>query len=251
VIGLLHRLDGALEVDARVAGVGARRTVLEAALRLPVALGELRMCALGASVCGLQRLEDLVLEHVGSAFDGIVSGVTSFGLFVELKQSQVSGLVHITQLPNDYYHFDPVRHMLSGERRGLKFRLGDAVRVQVLPVTPKGIITYTPQEIITAYRLLASREGIFCEPASAASVAGLLKYGADGAEQVVCVLTGRGLKDPETALANNDGRIIQCVAETAAIERLIRRARRRNSARRLAASARASRGLNLQLPGGC
>jgi ribonuclease R len=71
-------------------------------------------------------------KHVGSAFDGIVSGVTSFGLFVELKQSQVSGLVHITQLPNDYYHFDPVRHMLSGERRGLKFRLGDAVRVQVL-----------------------------------------------------------------------------------------------------------------------
>ena len=57
-----------------------------------------------------------------------------------------------------------------------------------------------------AYRLLASREGMFCEPASAASVAGLLKYGADGARAVVCVLTGRGLKDPETAIANNDGR---------------------------------------------
>ena len=71
-------------------------------------------------------------KHVGSEFDGIVSGVTSFGLFVELKESQVSGLVHITQLPNDYYHFDPIRHMLSGERRGLKFRLGDPVRVQVL-----------------------------------------------------------------------------------------------------------------------
>ena len=71
-------------------------------------------------------------KHVGSEFDGVVSGVTSFGLFVELTQSQVSGLVHITQLPNDYYHFDPVRHLLAGERRGLKFRLGDAVRVQVL-----------------------------------------------------------------------------------------------------------------------
>jgi ribonuclease R len=71
-------------------------------------------------------------KHVGSEFDGIVSGVTSFGLFVELKESQVSGLVHITQLPNDYYHFDPVRHLLSGERRGLQFRLGDSVRVQVL-----------------------------------------------------------------------------------------------------------------------
>jgi ribonuclease R len=71
-------------------------------------------------------------KHVGSEFDGIVSGVTSFGLFVELSESQVSGLVHITQLPNDYYHFDPVRHLLTGEKRGLKFRLGDAVRVQVL-----------------------------------------------------------------------------------------------------------------------
>ncbi|HET8943075.1 MAG TPA: ribonuclease R [Rudaea sp.] len=71
-------------------------------------------------------------KHVGSEFDGIVSGVTSFGLFVELIQSQVSGLVHITQLPNDYYLFEPIRHLLKGERRGLEFRLGDAVRVQVM-----------------------------------------------------------------------------------------------------------------------
>jgi ribonuclease R len=71
-------------------------------------------------------------KHVGSEFDGIVSGVTSFGLFVELVESKINGLVHITQLPNDYYHFDAVRHLLTGERRGLKFRLGDPVRVQVL-----------------------------------------------------------------------------------------------------------------------
>ncbi|MGA8276903.1 MAG: ribonuclease R [Rhodanobacteraceae bacterium] len=71
-------------------------------------------------------------KHVGSEFDGIVTGVTSFGVFVELIESRVSGLVHITQLPNDYYHFDPIRHLLTGERRGLKFRLGDEVRVQVL-----------------------------------------------------------------------------------------------------------------------
>lgn len=71
-------------------------------------------------------------KHVGSEFDGVVSGVTSFGLFVELSESRINGLVHITQLPNDYYHFDPVRHLLSGERRGLRFRLGDRVRVQVL-----------------------------------------------------------------------------------------------------------------------
>jgi ribonuclease R len=71
-------------------------------------------------------------KHVGTEFDGIVSGVTSFGLFVELRESQVTGLIHITQLPNDYYHFDPIRHMLQGERKGLSFRLGDALRVLVL-----------------------------------------------------------------------------------------------------------------------
>jgi threonine synthase len=54
-------------------------------------------------------------------------------------------------------------------------------------------------DILAAYALLGQREGVFCEPASAASVAGLLKYGAEG--RVVCVLTGHGLKDPTTALA--------------------------------------------------
>ncbi len=71
-------------------------------------------------------------KHIGTEFDGIVAGVTSFGLFVELIESQVTGLVHITQLPNDYYHFDPVRHLIQGERRGLSFRLGDKLRVLVL-----------------------------------------------------------------------------------------------------------------------
>ena len=71
-------------------------------------------------------------KHVGEEFEGTVTGVTSFGLFVELKESKVSGLVHISQLSNDYYHFDPVRHLLKGERTGLQFRLGDHVRVQVL-----------------------------------------------------------------------------------------------------------------------
>ncbi|WP_232823414.1 ribonuclease R [Dyella sp. C9] len=71
-------------------------------------------------------------KHVGSEFEGTVTGVTSFGLFVELDESKVSGLVHISQLSNDYYHFDPVRHLLKGERSGMQFRLGDHVRIQVL-----------------------------------------------------------------------------------------------------------------------
>jgi ribonuclease R len=71
-------------------------------------------------------------QHVGSEFDGVISGVTSFGLFVELNLSKVNGLVHVTQLPHDYWHFDPLRKSLKGERKGMAFRLGDPIRVLVL-----------------------------------------------------------------------------------------------------------------------
>ena len=71
-------------------------------------------------------------EHIGKEFDGTISGVTSFGLFVELDESKVNGLVHVTQLPRDFYHFDAVRKTLTGERRGHEYRLGDRVRIVVL-----------------------------------------------------------------------------------------------------------------------
>ena len=71
-------------------------------------------------------------SHVGKAFDGTISGVTSFGLFVELDDSKVNGLIHVTQLPRDFYHFDAVRKTLTGERHGREFRLGDRVRIVVL-----------------------------------------------------------------------------------------------------------------------
>ena len=58
----------------------------------------------------------------------------------------------------------------------------------------------TDREILAAYRYLASEESVFCEPASAASVAGLLKAGAPPGSTVVCVLTGHGLKDPDIAI---------------------------------------------------
>lgn len=71
-------------------------------------------------------------QHVGAEFDGIVTGVTSFGLFVEMHESRVTGLVHVTQLPKDWYQFDPVRRILAGERSGSAWRQGDKVRVLVL-----------------------------------------------------------------------------------------------------------------------
>ena len=76
------------------------------------------------------------------------------------------------------------------------------------------------QQILAAYRLLAAGEGVFCEPASAASVAGLLAHGADDARRVVCVLTGHGLKDPQTAL-EQAGSVVPSESELGAIERAV------------------------------
>ena len=78
----------------------------------------------------------------------------------------------------------------------------------------------TDEEILDAYRYLAAREGVFCEPASASSVAGLLRYGAAGADRVACVLTGHGLKDPQTAL-EQAGAVVPCEAELHAVERAV------------------------------
>ena len=73
-------------------------------------------------------------DRVGETFDGIVASVVSFGLFVELKDLYVEGLVHVTSLPQDYYRHEPARHCLLGQRTGRSFSLGDAVSVQVLRV---------------------------------------------------------------------------------------------------------------------
>lgn len=86
----------------------------------------------------------------------------------------------------------------------------------------------TDDEILDAYKWLPANEGVFCEPASAASVAGLLKYGisdaarerADGRPKVVSILTGNGLKDPDTAF-DNVGSVIPCEPQMADLERAV------------------------------
>ncbi len=73
-------------------------------------------------------------DHVGDEFDGTVSGVTNFGLFVTLDEIFVDGLVHISDLGQDYFKFDPQRHLLSGDRTGARYQLGGRVRVKVVRV---------------------------------------------------------------------------------------------------------------------
>jgi ribonuclease R len=73
-------------------------------------------------------------DRVGETFTGSISGVTSFGAFVALDGVYVEGLVHVSDLGNDYFHFDPARHQLMGERTRKRYRLGDRLQVEVVRV---------------------------------------------------------------------------------------------------------------------
>jgi ribonuclease R len=73
-------------------------------------------------------------DRVGECFDGTVSSAVAFGIFVALDGLYVEGLVHVSDLGNDYFHFDATKHLLLGERTARRFRIGDRVRVKVVRV---------------------------------------------------------------------------------------------------------------------
>jgi len=73
-------------------------------------------------------------DRVGETFAGTISGVASFGIFVTLDGLDIDGLVHVTDLPRDYFHFDAVRHTLIGERSARTFQLAGRVMVKVARV---------------------------------------------------------------------------------------------------------------------
>jgi threonine synthase len=115
----------------------------------------------------------------------------------------------------------PVEHpetVASAIRIGNPARWEDAMAA--MSASGGAIRSVTDEQILDAYRFLAAGEGVFCEPASAAGVAGLLEYGPGEAQRVVCVLTGHGLKDPQTALDQARG-VVPCEAELSAIERAV------------------------------
>ena len=103
-------------------------------------------------------------------------------------------------------------------------RIGNPARweeaMEAMTSSGGSVRAVTDEQILDAYRFLAASEGIFCEPASAASVAGLLSHGVRDARRVVCVLTGHGLKDSQTAL-EQAGAVVPCDPEMAAIERAV------------------------------
>jgi len=77
---------------------------------------------------------EFMQSRIGETYKGIITSVTGFGIFVELNDIYVEGLIHITNLPKDYYQFEPVSHRLVGERSGQHFQLGDAVTVNIAGV---------------------------------------------------------------------------------------------------------------------
>lgn len=73
-------------------------------------------------------------EHVGDTFSGVIASVTSFGLFVELDNTLIEGLIHVTALNNDYYQFDATQQRLVGERTRTNFGIGDSINIRVVRV---------------------------------------------------------------------------------------------------------------------
>lgn len=77
---------------------------------------------------------EFMQDHVGDSFEGVIAAVTNFGFFARLPEFHIDGLVHISSLGNDYYHYDEVKQYLIGEATGQVFRLGDEVTVKVVSV---------------------------------------------------------------------------------------------------------------------
>jgi ribonuclease R len=77
---------------------------------------------------------EFLQKHIGKQYSGIVAAVTNFGLFVQLDELLIDGLVHVTSLKRDYYQFDPAHHRLVGERTGRSYQLGDRLEVVVVRV---------------------------------------------------------------------------------------------------------------------
>ena len=73
-------------------------------------------------------------DKVGQIFEGTVAGVTGFGLFIELDEVYIEGLLHVTELGNDYFNYDKSKHAMIGERTKLSYRLGDRLKVKVVRV---------------------------------------------------------------------------------------------------------------------
>ena len=123
------------------------RTLKAILLNKPSPYSELELVELGEHCSMTERRADdatrdvmrwlkaeYMVDHVGEEFSGVVSGVTGFGVFVQLDDIYIDGLIHITALGNDYFQFDAGKSRLTGEHTRRSYRLGDRLRVTVVRV---------------------------------------------------------------------------------------------------------------------
>jgi threonine synthase len=202
----------------------ALKLVRELAARHPISLvnsvNEFRIE--GQKTAAFELLESLSGEidglciPVGNAgnITAYWRGFTEMGVRPRMFGFQAAGAAPLV-------HGAPVEHP---ETVASAIRIGNPARweqaMNAMTSSGGGVAAVSDEQILAAYRLLAASEGVFCEPASAASVAGLLAHGAADCQRVVCVLTGHGLKDPDTAL-EQAGSVTPCDAEMGAIEEAI------------------------------
>jgi threonine synthase len=200
----------------------ALRIVRELVQRQPIALvnsvNEYR-------VEGQKTASFEICDQLGEAPDVLCIPVGNAGNITAywrgFREYEVAPVMHGYQAEGaaPLVHGAPVAHP---ETVASAIRIGNPARweeaMDAVTSSRGEIRAVSDDEILAAYSLLGSREGVFCEPASAASVAGLLKYGASG--RVVCVLTGHGLKDPQTALAHAS-HVVPCDASIDAVEQAV------------------------------
>ena len=159
----------------------------------------------------LGEAPDVVCIPVGNA--GNVTawwrGFGEYGIAPEMHGYQAAGAAPLV----DGAPVEAPETVASAIRIGNPARWEDAMNV--FTASRGQVRAVTDEQILDAYKLLAAREGVFCEPASAASVAGLLAHGAEG--RVVCVLTGHGLKDPQTAM-DRAASVVPCEPDIESVE---------------------------------
>jgi len=168
-----------------------------------------------------------VLEDLGGEVDALCLPVGNAGNITAYWK----GFVEAGAAPEMYgFQAEGAAPLVTGQRVEKPETVASAIRIgnparweeamAAMRDSRGGVNAVSDEQILDAYRLLAAREGIFCEPASAASVAGLIHHGAGDAQRIVCVLTGHGLKDPQTAL-EQAGSVVPCEATIEAVERAV------------------------------
>jgi threonine synthase len=168
-----------------------------------------------------------VLEDLGGEVDAVCLPVGNAGNITAYWK----GFVEMNAAPAMFgFQAQGAAPLVTGQRVEKPETIASAIRIgnparweeamAAMRDSRGGVQAVSDGQILDAYRLLAAREGVFCEPASAASVAGLLAHGAGDAQRIVCVLTGHGLKDPQTAL-EQAGSVVPSEATIDAVEHAV------------------------------